>query len=69
MKDQWNAAINSLLAARREIALLKQGLEAEDAKLRAIEDAELGLGWVIKRLRAEGLPGESNFQPSKSAAR
>jgi predicted oxidoreductase len=51
MKNQLNVTIRAVLAAKQEIAQLKQELECSDVRLGAVEDAEMGAEWIVKRLR------------------
>jgi hypothetical protein len=51
MREQLNVTILAVLAAKHEIARLKQKLASDDTRLEPVDDAELAVGWIIKRLR------------------
>jgi hypothetical protein len=52
MKDQLGITILAVLAAKQEIARLKQKLASDDARQEPVDDAEMGAEWIIKRLRS-----------------
>lgn len=56
MKDQLQVAIFAMLAAKHEISRLKEEFEASDARWIAVDDAESGAAWIVRKLSSLGQP-------------